>query len=86
METIIGFVAGYLAGSRDGKEGLARLRESADAIRNSPEARRMAAEGLMFAGAMLRQAVAGRGISGLNGAVGTVSEILAHRTQGDRAA
>ena len=28
METILGFVAGYLAGSRDGKDGPKRLREA----------------------------------------------------------
>jgi len=32
METILGFVAGYLAGCRDGKDGVKRLRESLEAI------------------------------------------------------
>ena len=36
METLIGFIAGYLVGTREGKAGLARLRESVDSIRRSP--------------------------------------------------
>jgi phage host-nuclease inhibitor protein Gam len=60
METIIGFVAGYLAGTRDGREGLERLRRSLDSIRTSPEVRKMAAEALHAAEAVAR-GVAGRG-------------------------
>jgi len=44
METIIGFVAGYLAGSREGRAGLDRLRTSWHAIRTSPEVRKLASE------------------------------------------
>jgi hypothetical protein len=86
METILGFVAGYLVGCRDGKDGAARLRDSVEEIVNSPEARRLAAEGMMFSQAIVRRALAGRGISGLSGTVGTVSDMLAHRASGDRAA
>jgi hypothetical protein len=57
METVVGFVAGYLAGCRDGEEGLARLRESLKAIRDSPEARRMAGEAVALAGGVLQRAV-----------------------------
>ena len=49
METIIGFLAGYLIGSREGKQGLERLRSSARAIINSPEVRRMTGEALSLA-------------------------------------
>jgi hypothetical protein len=42
METIIGFAAGYLTGTREGKEGIERLRNSLQAIARSPEARRIA--------------------------------------------
>jgi hypothetical protein len=86
METILGFVAGYLAGCRDGQDGLARMRDSLDAIRKSPEARRMAQEAMMIAGSTVRRAAAGRSISGLGGAVGTVTEILADRASRARAA
>ena len=53
METIIGFVAGYLTGTREGQAGLARIRESLRDIVNSPEARRMAGEAVAVAGSMV---------------------------------
>ncbi len=37
METIVGFVAGYLVGTREGKDGLERMRSSWHSIRTSPE-------------------------------------------------
>jgi hypothetical protein len=86
METILGFVAGYVAGCRDGHDGVKRLRNSFDAIRNSPEARRMAAEALMIGQATLRRAASGWSISGLSDPVGTVTDMLAHRASGNRAA
>ena len=86
METFVGFVAGYLAGCREGKDGVARLRESWDAIRNSEQARRMAGEAVGLAGAMLRRATSGRGMSALGGTVETVGDMLAQRAQQRRAA
>jgi hypothetical protein len=55
METIIGFVAGYLAGTRDGREGMERLRRSIETIRTSPEVRKLAAEALAAAEALTRR-------------------------------
>jgi len=46
----------------------------------------MAAEAMMFAGAAVRQAAAGRGVSGLAGTIESVTDTLAHRGSGDRAA
>ena len=90
METILGFVAGYLAGSRDGKEGAKRLRESFEAIISSPEVKRIAAEAVTVAEAAARRAAAGRGLGSLSGTVGTVSDMLSHRAaalgRGNRAA
>lgn len=63
METIIGFAAGYLAGSAEGSAGADRLRSSLRAIANSQEARRLAAEGVALASTVLRQ-VASRGVGG----------------------
>jgi hypothetical protein len=63
METIIGFAAGYLAGSAEGSAGPDRLRSSLRAIANSQEARRLAAEGVALASAVLREA-ANRGVGG----------------------
>jgi hypothetical protein len=91
METFVGFVAGYLAGCREGKEGLTRLRESLVAIRDSPEARRMAGEAAGLGMAVLRRTAAqaargGASLSGLGSTAGTVSDLLAHRAPGKRAA
>lgn len=63
METIIGFVAGYLVGTREGKAGLERLKTSVNAIRSSPEAHKMVSEAVALAGQVVRRAQGG-GISG----------------------
>jgi len=60
METIVGFVAGYLVGTREGKDGLDRLRSSWHSIRTSPEVRKLAAEAVTVAEMAVRQ-VSGRG-------------------------
>jgi hypothetical protein len=73
MEAIIGFVAGYLVGSREGKAGLERLKTSWKAIRSSPEVRKLVTDGLSMAEQAVRQAPIG-GISG------TVVRTLASRT------
>jgi hypothetical protein len=75
MEAIIGFVAGYLAGSRDGRAGLERLRTSWHAIRTSPEVRRLAGEAAVMAEATVRRAASG----GLSGTVGGVTDLIASR-------
>jgi hypothetical protein len=55
METVIGFVAGYLVGVGDGKEGLERLRSSWQSIWKSPEVRKMAGEAATVVRAAVRQ-------------------------------
>ena len=75
MEAIIGFVAGYLAGSRDGRAGLERLRTSWHAIRTSPEVRRLAGEAAVMAEATVRRAASG----GLSGTVSGVTDLIASR-------
>ena len=81
METIVGFVAGYLVGTREGKDGLDRLRSSWHSIRTSPEVRKLAAEAMTVAEMAVRQ-VSGRG--GLGGAVGDVRDMLVGRAVGAR--
>lgn len=76
METLIGFVAGYIAGSRDGRDGLERLRTSWRAIRTSPEVHRLVAETVVVAESALRRAATG----GLSGTVHTVSDLIASRS------
>jgi hypothetical protein len=87
METLVGFVAGYLAGCRDGQDGLKRLRASVEAIMKSDETKRVAAEAMSFAEVVVRRAASGRTLSGT---VGSVTEMLAHRAlelgKGTRAA
>jgi hypothetical protein len=59
METFIGFIAGYLVGSREGKAGLERLKTSWNAIRTSPEVRKLATDAAAVAGQVVRRAPVG---------------------------
>jgi hypothetical protein len=84
METIIGFVAGYLVGTRQGREGLDKARKAVDAIRTSPEVRRLAATGMTMAEAVVRQAASNdrKGRHGLAAVVSGVTEIVMRRAAG----
>jgi hypothetical protein len=83
METIIGFVAGYLAGSREGKAGLERLKTSWNAIISSPEVRKMASDALVLAEQVIKRAP----VSELGGTVvRTLASRAATRRQSSRAA
>ena len=84
METIIGFVAGYLTGVSEGREGMQRARKSLDAIRTSPELRRLVADGVGLAQVVLGRVAKG----GLSGAIGEVSELITgrRRAEGRRSA
>jgi hypothetical protein len=90
METILGFVAGYLAGCRDGKDGVQRLRASIEAIVSSDEVRRLAGEAMTLAEATARRAAASKGFGSFGDTVGTVSDMLTQRAaaigKGNRAA
>lgn len=91
METILGFMAGYWAGSQDGRGGINRVRESLDAIRNSPEARRLAGQAMGFAELAVRRAASSRAGAGGGSPVAAVTEIIERaaaiaRGDGSRAA
>ncbi len=90
METLLGFVAGYMAGCNDGKDGIKRLRESVKAIVESGEVRRLAGEAVTVAEAAVRRAAARQGFDSLGDTVTTVTDMLAHRAaaigRGKRAA
>ncbi len=58
----LALILAALAGSREGRDGLDRLRESWRGIRNSPEARKLAAEAVGLAELAVRRA-AGSGLS-----------------------
>jgi hypothetical protein len=80
METIIGFVAGYLVGANGGPDGLKRVRSSWQSIRTSPEVRRLLAQG-----AVVAQAAAGRASrGGLSQAVGGITDLVAARAAAAR--
>ena len=46
MEAVIGFVVGYWVGTRQGRQGLQKALDSAQAIWASPETKRLLSEGL----------------------------------------
>jgi hypothetical protein len=68
METVIGFIIGYLVGSREGKEGIVRLRTSADAIIHSTEVRRLTAQAITIAESATKDA-SSRGLGSIGAAV-----------------
>jgi hypothetical protein len=69
METVIGFIVGYLVGTSQGRDGMASVRKSLEAIRKSPESRRLAAQATGIAGIVLKHATR----PGLAGAIGEVT-------------
>jgi hypothetical protein len=79
MQTIIGFVAGYLVGTREGKAGLERLKTSWRTIRSSPEVRKLAVDAVSMAEQVVRKAPIGD-------IGGTVVRTLASRAGGAREA
>ena len=46
VEVVIGFVVGYLVGTRQGRQGMQHALDSAQAIWASPETKRLLSEGL----------------------------------------
>lgn len=79
METLIGFAVGYLVGTRHGREGLEKARESLQAIRNSPETRRLVLTGVAVAGGAVRQVLGG----GAGAALSAAMEAIAHKAMPD---
>jgi hypothetical protein len=87
METIIGFVAGYIAGCQDGPDGVKRLRATAADIMSSVEVKRVMAEAMRV---LVSRAASSRSLGELSGTVGGVTDMLVHRAsaigKGSRAA
>jgi hypothetical protein len=87
METVIGFVVGYLVGANDGKGGVERLKASITAIISSPEAHRLIGEAMTVAEPVVRQA-SRVGLSsiggGFGGVGGTVIRQIVNRAAGVR--
>jgi hypothetical protein len=88
VEAVIGFVVGYMVGTRQGRQGMQHALESAQAIWASPETKRLLSEGLtsfetVAAPAMDRMAGKSNRRSAL---ISTVVDELIERRQGRRAA
>jgi hypothetical protein len=83
METIIGFVVGYLVGAKEGKSGLERLKVSVTSILASPEARRLIGEAMTVAEPVVRKA-SSAGLGNLGGMAGPVVKQLIDRASGAR--
>ena len=83
METVIGFVVGYLVGAREGKGGLERLKTSVQAILASPEAHRLIGEAMQMAEPVARRA-SSAGLSSIGGIGGGVMRELVNRAAGGR--
>ncbi len=81
METIVGFVAGYLVGTREGKDGLERMRSSWHSIRTSPEVRKLAADAISLVENTVRQR---SGRASIGGSLGSVTDMLMRRAVGAR--
>jgi hypothetical protein len=59
METMIGFVIGYVFGTRHGRDGLAKARAALDAIRQSEETRRLVGTAFAAARPLIKQLATG---------------------------
>jgi hypothetical protein len=89
VEVVLGFAVGFLVGTRQGRDGLQKALDSAQAIMASEETRRMLGEGLAAL-----ESVAGPALNRMNGRskgskaalFGTVLDEVLERRQARRAA
>jgi hypothetical protein len=89
VEVVLGFAVGYWVGTRQGRKGLQRAMDSAQAIWASPETRKLLSEGLT-----VLEAAAGPAMNRLGGKsngtraalIGSVVDELIERRQARRAA
>jgi hypothetical protein len=80
METVIGFAVGFMVGTQQGRDGLAKLRDSWNAISTSPEVRQAVATGVSMAGTTARQLMNGGAGKLLSGAI---EKVIAQQEQRD---
>ena len=89
MEVVIGFVVGYLVGTRQGRQGMQHALDSAQAIWASPETKRLLSEGLTAFEAAAAPAMDRMGAKSggrRSALISTVVDELIERRQGRRAA
>ncbi len=89
MEVVIGFVVGYLVGTRQGRQGMQHALDSAQAIWASPETKRLLSEGLTAfetAAGPAMDRLGAKSNSRRPTLISTVVDELIERRQGRRAA
>ena len=88
MEAVIGFVVGYMVGTRQGRQGMQKALESAQAIWASPETKRLLSEGLTAFETVAAPAMdkMGANSSRRSTLISTVVDELIERRQSRRAA
>jgi hypothetical protein len=89
VETVIGFAFGYWVGTRQGREGMQKALDAAREIWESPETRRVAAEGLSALEAVAgpaREALGRRSGGRRSPIIAAVVDELIDRRDGRRAA
>ncbi len=88
METVIGFAVGYWVGTRQGRQGLQKALDSAQAIWASPETKRLLSEGLSAFETVAAPALdrLGGKSSRRSALISTVVDELIERRQSRRAA
>ncbi len=89
VEVVLGFAVGYLVGTRQGREGLQKALDSAQAIMASEETRRLLGEGLSAleaAAAPALDRINGKSNRGKAALFGTMLDEVLERRQARRAA
>ena len=89
VEVVIGFAVGYWIGTSQGREGIKKALDSAQAIWASPETRRLLSEGLSAfetAAAPAMERMNGKSNRGKTALIGSVMDELIQRRQSRRAA
>jgi hypothetical protein len=89
VETVIGFAFGYWVGTRQGRAGMQKALDSAREIWESPETRRLAAEGVSALEALTGPALEALGRkpgTGRTTVIGTVVDELIDRRAARRTA
>lgn len=75
MEVVLGFAVGYWVGTRHGREGMYKAMDSARAIWESPETKRVLGEGL----STLEQVRKRRGSERVSMILGVVDDLIERR-------
>ncbi len=76
LEVIIGFAVGYLVGTRQGRQGMQKALDSAQAIWASPETRKLLSEGLTAFEAVAAPTLDRLGTRSGGGSAATISNMV----------